>query len=183
MSLNRRQILSGAGFTAAVSLAGGVSACSPPVDFLSEPIAQNLFGKIASRKLDEAKALLDETAFLTIITSKNSQTYKGREDVVGKLSELLHSGGFRMIGDNKEYAPGGYWGMFGGWHVSDMLQGNKVELNWDNCGLGSTMLSHSVLNVYLQERNSLTSQIVIMESRDLSYNRDLESIPIEKGAQ
>ncbi|MFN0046002.1 MAG: hypothetical protein ACKVOS_06000 [Sphingorhabdus sp.] len=173
MSITRRELAKGAVLAATVVAATGVAACSPPPDNQFE-IQQNFFGLVASRKLDEAATHLSPEVRLVVSTAKGVDMFAGPKNVIGKITSFFHSAGWRMIGDNSEFAPGGFWNNYGGWAVTDMVPRNLVELDLAGCG-GSDM-SNPVMNVFVLGGMERIEQIIMMESRTLNYARYSEDV-------
>jgi hypothetical protein len=176
---SRRDLVTVGSVAATVAITTGVSACSRP----DEPIVkipQNFFGLIASRRIELAEQQASEKIKLVLSTRENLEVFSGPKNVIGKLSAIFHSAGWSMIGDNAKYAPGGYWGEFGGWHLSDLVANNTIELEMSGCG--PDRLKNPVLNVFVLDTAPQIEQIFLMESYSLNYQRDPESLPFEKGA-
>lgn len=171
--IERRGLLLGVGLAGALTASGSLSACSPPSNSTFGVPSKDFFGLIARRKIDEAADILHEKSKLTFVKFDDLKIVSGPKNIVGEISNLLHSQGMRMIGVSSDNATGGFWGSFGGWYTTDIISGNVVELEMFDCGPGE--LNHSVINVYVNNNNPKISQIVLMESKNLSYSRDPES--------
>ncbi len=171
--IERRDLLFGAGLAGALTASSGLSACSPSADSTFGIPSKDFFGLIARRKLDEAADILHEKSKLTFVKFDDLKIVSGPKNIVGEISNLLHSQGMRMIGASSDNATVGFWGSFGGWYTTDIINGNVVELETHDCGVGE--LSHSVINVYVDNKKPKISQIVLMESQNLSYSRDPEA--------
>ncbi|WP_430414853.1 hypothetical protein [Parasphingorhabdus sp.] len=166
MSMDRRQILTGVGIAAAVSVASSVSACSPaPIQNFGGNLPQSYFGLIASRKFDEADKLVSKDVKLSIVSSSAHNFFAGKDEVRNFLSNLLLTSGFRMIGDNPEYAMGGFWDTEGGWQKSDMIRGEMIEIL--DCG---DQLFDPVLNVFVgtDSDNKLIANVLLFENLNLN---------------
>lgn len=85
------------------------------------------FGKVAVRRLVEAKRELAAEATLSLVTSEGAQLFSGRDDVAEAVHRLLNVEGFSMIGDSEGVAAGGfYWRAMGPWLCSDMVKGKAI---------------------------------------------------------
>lgn len=167
MTVSRRDVALAIGLASAIAASSAVSACSPPPEQELGELPGHLFAMIAQRKLDEAKELVAADVRLSLMTTESQELFAGPANVVGTLSNLMHSKGLGMIGDSAEYAPGGmYWRILGPWICSDMLKGRAVDFS-DTCNGGTG--PQTILNVYvrLDESGDRVAQILLLESNHL----------------
>lgn len=168
MTLSRRDIVAGLGLATTLAASASVSACSDPPP-LPDQLPGSFFSAISGRRLEQAFALLAPDAKLSIFTADEQGLYLGPRDIVGKIGNLFHSLGLGMIGDRRDFAPGGmYWRPFGPWFLSDMLRPGQIDARTEaTCGQPNNF----VLNVFVRLTNGaagLINSILLLESARLT---------------
>ena len=147
MNVTRRELATGFGIATAVFASGSVSACSEP-PLPPDSLPGSFFSAIAGRRLEQARGLLASDAKLSIFTVDEQAMLAGPDEIVAKVGNLFHSLGLGMVGDRREYAPGGmYWRPFGPWFLSDMLRPGQINTNTSS---GCTDPDNFVLNVFVR---------------------------------
>lgn len=166
VEMDRRSLITTAGLASAALSTGALSACSP-VDTSVNELPAKFFAKISVGRVAEARAELEPTATLSLVTTEGAQLFEGAGKVAAAVDRLLNVDDYSMIGDTRDIAMGGlYWTAMGPWACSDMVKGKAPQLQLSGC---VDQFADPVLNVLVGLAGSMKiANILILENRRLS---------------
>jgi len=157
--IDRREMLAIAGAAAVVGSNSPAQACSPAPD--PGAAARAFFLAIAKREYASAMTQLSGSCRLTVITFQKAEMFEGQRNIVGTISNLIHTQGFHMFGDTRKRPTGGSWEPKGGWLCTDLLRGPTMNFDSSTCG-GPGVLSDPIFNAKVQENVAKKIELIVL---------------------